>query len=38
MADADAPVDVIGAGSFIPDTWPGACPAADTVACDGVRA
>ncbi|WP_419728526.1 nicotinate phosphoribosyltransferase [Lichenicola sp.] len=36
MADAKAPIDVVGTGSFIPDTWSETYATADIVAYDGV--
>jgi len=36
MAEARAPVDVIGTGSFIPDSWSETYATADIVAYDGV--
>ena len=36
MADADAPIDVVGTGSFIPDSWGETYATADIVAYDGV--
>ena len=36
MADARAPIDVVGTGSFIPDTWSETYATADIVAYDGV--
>ncbi len=36
MADAQAPVDVVGTGSFIPDAWHETYATADIVAYDGV--
>ena len=36
MADAEAPIDVVGTGSFIPDTWSETYATADIVAYDGV--
>ena len=36
MADAKAPIDVVGTGSFIPDTWAETYATADIVAYDGV--
>ena len=36
MADADAPIDVVGTGSFIPDSWSETYATADIVAYDGV--
>jgi nicotinate phosphoribosyltransferase len=35
MADANAPVDVVGTGSFIPDAWGETYATADIVAYDG---
>ncbi|MCQ8242511.1 nicotinate phosphoribosyltransferase [Rhizosaccharibacter radicis] len=35
MADADAPVDLVGTGSFIPDSWNETYATADIVAYDG---
>ena len=35
MADAKAPIDVIGTGSFIPDTWAETYATADIVEYDG---
>ena len=35
MADAKAPIDVVGTGSFIPDTWAETYATADIVAYDG---
>jgi nicotinate phosphoribosyltransferase len=36
MADAQAPLDVVGTGSFIPDSWTETYATADIVAYDGV--
>ncbi len=36
MAEARAPIDVVGTGSFIPDTWSETYATADIVAYDGV--
>jgi nicotinate phosphoribosyltransferase len=36
MADAHAPLDVVGTGSFIPDHWSETYATADIVAYDGV--
>ena len=36
MADAHAPLDVVGTGSFIPDAWSETYATADIVAYDGV--
>jgi len=36
MADAHAPIDVVGTGSFIPDKWSETYATADIVAYDGV--
>ena len=36
MADAKAPIDVVGTGSFIPDSWSETYATADIVAYDGV--
>ncbi len=36
MADARAPIDVVGTGSFIPDAWSETYATADIVAYDGV--
>jgi nicotinate phosphoribosyltransferase len=36
MADARAPIDVIGTGSFLPETWSETNATADIVAYDGV--
>jgi len=36
MADANAPIDVVGTGSFIPDAWHETYATADIVAYDGV--
>jgi nicotinate phosphoribosyltransferase len=36
MADAKAPIDVVGTGSFIPFVWPETYATADIVAYDGV--
>ncbi len=35
MADADAPIDTVGTGSFIPDVWSETYATADIVAYDG---
>ena len=35
MADAKAPIDVVGTGSFIPDIWSETYATADIVAYDG---
>ncbi len=35
MADADAPIDTVGTGSFIPDAWSETYATADIVAYDG---
>lgn len=37
MADAAAPIDVIGTGSFLPDAWSETYATADIVEYDGVR-
>ena len=37
MADAQAPIDVVGTGSFIPDAWHETYATADIVAYDGVK-
>lgn len=36
MADAQAPIDVVGTGSFIPDAWHETYATADIIAYDGV--
>ena len=36
MAEAKAPIDVVGTGSFIPDSWSETYATADIVAYDGV--
>ncbi|MBK1658137.1 beta/alpha barrel domain-containing protein [Paracraurococcus ruber] len=36
MAEAKAPIDVVGTGSFIPDTWSETYATADIIAYDGV--
>jgi len=36
MADAKAPIDVVGTGSFIPDSWNETYATADIVEYDGV--
>jgi nicotinate phosphoribosyltransferase len=36
MADANAPLDIVGTGSFIPDIWSETYATADIVAYDGV--
>ncbi len=36
MAEAKAPIDVVGTGSFIPDTWSETYATADIVSYDGV--
>ena len=36
MADAKAPIDVVGTGSFIPEVWPETYATADIVDYDGV--
>ncbi len=36
MADVDAPIDLIGTGSFLPERWPETYATADIVAYDGV--
>jgi nicotinate phosphoribosyltransferase len=36
MADAQAPIDVVGTGSFIPDSWSETYATADIVSYDGV--
>ncbi len=36
MADAKAPIDVVGTGSFIPDAWHETYATADIVEYDGV--
>jgi nicotinate phosphoribosyltransferase len=36
MADAQAPIDVVGTGSFIPDLWTETYATADIVDYDGV--
>ena len=35
MADAQAPIDVVGTGSFLPERWPDTYATADIVAYDG---
>ena len=35
MADVDAPVDIIGSGSFLPDTWAETYATADIIAYNG---
>jgi nicotinate phosphoribosyltransferase len=35
MADAQAPIDVVGTGSFLPDTWPETYATADIIAYGG---
>ncbi|HTR15758.1 MAG TPA: nicotinate phosphoribosyltransferase [Acetobacteraceae bacterium] len=37
MADAHAPIDVVGTGSFLPDVWSETYATADIVAYDGVK-
>ena len=37
MADADAPIDIIGTGSYLPETWGETYATADIVEYDGVR-
>ncbi len=37
MADSQAPIDVVGTGSFIPEHWSETYATADIVAYDGVR-
>ena len=37
MADADAPIDTVGTGSFIPDDWHETYATADIIAYDGVK-
>ena len=37
MADAKAPIDVVGTGSFIPDAWHETYATADIVEYDGCR-
>ncbi|MDE2515408.1 MAG: nicotinate phosphoribosyltransferase [Rhodospirillales bacterium] len=37
MADANAPIDVVGTGSFIPDSWHETYATADIVTYDGVK-
>ncbi len=36
MAEAKAPIDVVGTGSFIPDAWSETYATADIVEYDGV--
>jgi nicotinate phosphoribosyltransferase len=36
MADAKAPIDVVGTGSFLPDLWHETYATADIVEYDGV--
>ena len=36
MADAQAPLDMVGTGSFIPDSWAETYATADIVSYDGV--
>jgi nicotinate phosphoribosyltransferase len=36
MADAKAPIDVVGTGSFIPEVWQETYATADIVEYDGV--
>ena len=36
MADAKAPIDLVGTGSFIPDAWHETYATADIVEYDGV--
>ena len=36
MADAQAPIDVVGTGSFLPEHWPETYATADIVEYDGV--
>ena len=35
MADSRAPIDVVGTGSFLPDSWPETYATADIIAYDG---
>ena len=35
MADVGAPIDVVGTGSFLPETWAETFATADIVAYDG---
>lgn len=35
MADIDAPIDMVGTGSFLPDNWPETYATADIVSYDG---
>ena len=35
MASVDAPIDVIGTGSFLPEIWPETYATADIIAYDG---
>jgi nicotinate phosphoribosyltransferase len=35
MASVDAPIDVIGTGSYLPESWPETYATADIVAYDG---
>lgn len=35
MADLDAPIDMVGTGSFLPDNWPETYATADVVSYDG---
>jgi nicotinate phosphoribosyltransferase len=37
MADAHAPIDVVGTGSFLPEIWSETYATADITAYDGVR-
>jgi len=37
MADAEAPIDVVGTGSYLPDRWSETYATADIVEYDGVR-
>jgi nicotinate phosphoribosyltransferase len=37
MAEARAPIDVVGTGSFIPEAWSETYATADIVAYDGVK-
>ena len=37
MADARAPIDIVGTGSFIPDRWNEAYATADIVSYNGVE-
>ncbi len=36
MADAHAPIDVVGTGSFLPEYWPETYATADIIEYDGV--